>query len=67
MMISLDGMSKVVDVDRASGLVEVEGGIKLHELGRELAEHGLAMENMGDVAYQSLAGAIVDRARTAPG
>ena len=57
-MVSLDEMREVVDVDRASGLVEVQAGIKLHDLGDELAKHGLAMENLGDIAVQSLAGAI---------
>src|SRR4051794_5705018 len=57
-MVSLDNMRGIVDVDRASGLVEVQGGVKLHELGDLLAEHGLAMENLGDIAVQSLAGAI---------
>jgi FAD-linked oxidoreductase len=57
-MVSLDGMRAVIDVDRASGLVEVQGGIRLHELGDRLAGHGLALENLGDVAVQSLAGAV---------
>ena len=57
-MVSLDNLRKIVDVDRASGLVEVQGGVKLHELGELLAQHGLAMENLGDIAVQSLAGAI---------
>ena len=57
-MISLDGMKQVVDVDRESGLVEVQGGIRLHELGERLAEHRLGMENLGDIAVQALAGAI---------
>src|SRR5829696_1430415 len=57
-MVSLDNMRSVVDVDRTSGLVEVQGGVKLHDLGELLARHGLAMENLGDIAMQSLAGAI---------
>jgi L-gulono-1,4-lactone dehydrogenase len=57
-MISLDRMKSIVDVDRASGLVEVQAGIRLHDLGERLAEHGLAMENLGDIAVQALAGAI---------
>jgi len=57
-MVSLDHMRGVVDVDRESGLVEVQGGVKLHELGDLLAQHGLAMQNLGDIAVQSLAGAI---------
>jgi L-gulonolactone oxidase len=57
-MVSLDNMRELVDVDRSSGLVEVQAGVKLHELGALLAEHGLAMENLGDIAVQSLAGAV---------
>src|SRR4051812_33322060 len=57
-MMSLDHMRQIVDVDRASGLVEVQGGVKLDELGELLAQHGLAMQNLGDIAVQSLAGAI---------
>jgi L-gulonolactone oxidase len=57
-MIALDRMNAIVDVDRDSGLVEVQGGIKLDELGEQLAHHGLALQNLGDVATQSLAGAI---------
>src|SRR3954451_12947355 len=57
-MVSLDHMRGIVDVDPASGLVEVQGGIKLDALGGLLAQHGLAMENLGDIAVQSLAGAI---------
>src|SRR6201999_1676007 len=56
-MIKLDRMAGLVDVDRSSGLVEVQGGMTLGALGKALAEHGLAMENLGDVTYQTIAGA----------
>ena len=36
----------------------VEAGITLHELGKRLAERGLAMENQGDIDRQTLAGAL---------
>ncbi|MEA2445225.1 MAG: L-gulono,4-lactone dehydrogenase, partial [Thermoleophilales bacterium] len=42
-MIALDRMNAIVDVDRESGLVEVQGGIKLDELGEQLAGHGRAL------------------------
>jgi L-gulonolactone oxidase len=58
-MLSLRRMGRVLDADPASGLVEVEAGIRLRELGPELAERGLAMENLGDVDAQGLAGALV--------
>jgi L-gulonolactone oxidase len=50
-------MDRVLDDDGA-GLVRVQGGIRLHELGIELARRGLAMENLGDVDAQTLAGAL---------
>jgi FAD-linked oxidoreductase len=58
LLLSLSRMTGVLDVDRASGLVRVQGGIAIGELGRRLAEHGLAQENLGDIDAQSVAGAI---------
>jgi L-gulonolactone oxidase len=58
LMLHLDRLAKVIDVDPSSGLVRVEGGITIHELSRELALHGLAMENLGDIDVQTIAGAI---------
>src|SRR3954463_10292566 len=55
--ISLRRFDRVLDADGA-GLVRVQGGIRLHELGIELARRGLAMENLGDVDAQTLAGAL---------
>jgi L-gulono-1,4-lactone dehydrogenase len=54
----LDRMTRVLDVDRGSGLVRVQAGITIRELSSRLAEHGLAMENLGDIDVQSIAGAI---------
>jgi L-gulono-1,4-lactone dehydrogenase len=48
----------VLDVDRSAGLVRVQAGISICELSRRLADHGLAMENLGDVDAQTIAGAI---------
>ncbi|MEA2466552.1 MAG: L-gulono,4-lactone dehydrogenase [Thermoleophilaceae bacterium] len=56
MQVSLRRMSSVLDV--SGDLVRVQGGIRLRELGEELARHGLAMENLGDVDAQTLAGAL---------
>jgi L-gulonolactone oxidase len=36
----------------------VQAGITIHELSRRLDEHGLAMENLGDIDVQTIAGAI---------
>jgi len=57
-LLSLERMDRVLDVDRASGLVRVEGGITIHALSAVLAEHGLAFENLGDIDVQTIAGAI---------
>lgn len=56
-MLSLERMNHVLDVDRSSGLVRVEAGIVLKKLNEVLAANGLAFENLGDIALQSLAGA----------
>ncbi|HXE46489.1 MAG TPA: D-arabinono-1,4-lactone oxidase [Conexibacter sp.] len=57
-VLSLARMDRVLDVDRASGLVRVEGGIAIHALSEALAAHGLAFENLGDIDVQTIAGAI---------
>ncbi len=57
-MLSLERMDHVLEADRSSGLVRVEAGISLRKLGEELWALGLAMENLGDINVQSLAGAI---------
>jgi FAD-linked oxidoreductase len=57
-MVRLGRINRVLDVDRSSGLVRVEAGISLRELGPQLASRGLAMENQGDVDPQTVAGAI---------
>ncbi len=58
LLLKLDSMNRVLDVDRSSGLVRVQAGITIHELNQRVAEHGLALENLGDVDAQTLAGAI---------
>jgi FAD-linked oxidoreductase len=58
LQLRLHGLSKVLDVDRSSGLVRVQGGITIHELSQRLAEHDLALENLGDIDAQTIAGAI---------
>jgi L-gulonolactone oxidase len=58
LLVKLDRMQGVLDVDRASGLVRVQGGITIGQLSASLAQHGLAMENLGDIDVQSIAGAI---------
>jgi L-gulonolactone oxidase len=57
-LLSLDALARVLDADRASGLVRVEAGIRLHALSAELHSRGLALPNLGDIDVQSLAGAL---------
>jgi L-gulonolactone oxidase len=56
-MLRLDRMRRVLEVDRASGLVRTEAGISLHDLSEALYDYGLAFENLGDIDVQSIAGA----------
>ena len=58
LMLKLDRLASVLDIDASSGLVRVQAGITIHELSRHLAAHGLALENLGDIDAQSVAGAI---------
>jgi L-gulonolactone oxidase len=55
--VRLDRLDRLRHVDRESGLVTVGAGITLHRLTPQLAWHGLAMENLGDIDRQTLAGA----------
>ncbi len=57
-MLDLGAFSGVLDADRASGLVRVGGGTVLDQLNEELARLGLAMENLGDIDRQTIAGSI---------
>jgi len=57
-LLRLDRMNRLLEADRASGLVRVQGGITIHALNARLATLGLAMENLGDIDAQTIAGAI---------
>jgi L-gulonolactone oxidase len=57
-LVDTSGMRRVIEADPSTGLATVEAGIKLHALGPALAEHGLALENQGDIDRQALAGAL---------
>jgi L-gulono-1,4-lactone dehydrogenase len=57
-MIDAGALSGVIDADRSSGLVKVGGGTVLADLNEELSRLGLAMENLGDIDRQTIAGAI---------
>ncbi|MET0601152.1 MAG: D-arabinono-1,4-lactone oxidase [Baekduia sp.] len=58
LLVDTTGLQRVIDANAESGLVTVQAGITLHDLGLENARHGLALENQGDIDAQSLAGAL---------
>ena len=57
-MIRVESLAGVIEADRASGLVRVGAGTVLADLNLALARLGLAMENLGDIDRQTIAGAI---------
>ena len=57
-LISLDQYQGIIAVDAETRQVTVKAGTKLHVLGELLAQHGLAMENLGDIDRQSIGGTI---------
>lgn len=57
-LISLDHISGIHSIDEEEKLARVWAGTRLKDLGPELFERGYAMENLGDINEQSLAGAI---------
>ncbi|RLT40431.1 MAG: FAD-binding protein, partial [Chloroflexi bacterium] len=58
LLLTLDDLQGVVSADSTSGLATVWAGTKLHALGGPLLAADLALENMGDIDRQSVAGAI---------
>lgn len=58
MMLSLSKLSGIVEIDRENNLVTVWAGTTLKDLGKMLHREGFAMENLGDINVQSIAGAI---------
>ena len=57
-LVHVEALSGVQDADPGSGLVRVGAGTVLADLNEELARLGLAMENLGDIDRQTIAGAI---------
>ena len=56
-MVDLSEYGQVVGHDAERGTVTVEAGIPLHRLSPELDARGLALQNMGDIDCQTIAGA----------
>ncbi|HTO00680.1 MAG TPA: D-arabinono-1,4-lactone oxidase [Microthrixaceae bacterium] len=57
-LLDLSGYDRVLSADVSTGVVTVQAGIPLWQLNEELATRGLAIEVLGDINYQSIAGAI---------
>ena len=56
--LDMSAMRRLRAVDAARGLATVEAGLTLHELSPWLWRAGLALENLGDIDAQTVAGAI---------
>lgn len=57
-LLELDDLQGVVSADAATGRVTLLAGTRLHRIPALLRQYGLAMENLGDIDRQSIAGAI---------
>ncbi|WP_194420087.1 D-arabinono-1,4-lactone oxidase [Microbacterium abyssi] len=57
-LLELDDLQGIVSIDTDSSRVTLLAGTRLHRIPRLLAPYGLAMENLGDIDRQSIAGAI---------
>ncbi len=57
-LVNLDYYDELLDVDETTGVVVVQSGIRLRDLGLKLKANGLAMPNLGSIDHQSIAGAI---------
>ena len=57
-LVSLDKMTGLIEADQTALTATVWAGTRLKVLGEILHEHGMAMENLGDIDAQSVAGAI---------
>src|SRR5687767_16009087 len=56
-LVDLSGYGQVLGHHAEARTATVQAGISLSTLCDELDTRGLALENMGDIAYQSIAGA----------
>jgi L-gulono-1,4-lactone dehydrogenase len=57
-MVDVAALNGVIDADADSGLVKVGAGTVLADLNEQLHGFGLAMENLGDIDRQTIAGTI---------
>lgn len=57
-IVSLENYNKVLNIDPVAHEITVQSGIQLSALNEQLDRNGYAMPNLGDIAYQSVAGAL---------
>lgn len=57
-LLSLDRLTGLCDYDHSTERATVGAGTRLRDVGDGLFQAGLAMENLGDVDYQTIAGAM---------
>ncbi len=57
-LVRIEALQGIYSIDRDKMEVRVGAGTTLNNLNRLLAAEGLAMANLGDIAYQTVAGAI---------
>ena len=57
-LVNLDLFNQVIDLEKAKLQIKVQPGIKLWQLNEFLDRHGLALQNLGSISEQSVAGAI---------
>jgi L-gulonolactone oxidase len=57
-LVDLSDYDEIVAIDKINQTVTVQSGIQLSKLNQALYENSLAMQNLGDIAYQTIAGAI---------
>jgi FAD-linked oxidoreductase len=55
--LDLAGLDGLLEVDASTGRARIAAGTNLYQLPALLAPHGLAMENLGDIDRQTIAGA----------
>jgi L-gulonolactone oxidase len=57
-LVDLSNYDEIIAIDKMNQTVTVQSGIQLSKLNQALYENSLAMQNLGDIAYQTIAGAI---------
>ena len=57
-LVDLADYGDVIEIDQTKKTITVQSGIQLSKINEVLHQSGLAMQNLGDIAYQTIAGAI---------